>query len=118
MPIPRGSQSRQYLAKHGLLGKITLTSDMNEPEIFNEISSVFRDAIGEFEDFKFTILQPTGGFSKSLTIPKVSHLYKWTASGVAGKNAKVPIYILAEQPLKVIAICHRAYIDLLLYLVV
>jgi len=76
IPIPRGNQSRQYLAKHGLLGKIKLTSEMNEIQIFTEISSVFKDSFGDSENFKFVILQPTGGFCKSLTIPQVSSQYK------------------------------------------
>ena len=101
IPIPRGIDSRQYLAKHSLLGKITLTSDMTEMQIFNEIYSVFNDSFGGRENFKFLILQSTGGFSKSLTIPRVSNQYKWSASSVAGKNAKMPIYILAQEPLKV-----------------
>ena len=101
LPIPRGNKCRQYLAKHGLLGKITLTSDMTENEIFEEVSSVFTDSFGGRADFKFQILQPTGGFSKSLTVPKISSQYRWSASSVAGKNAKVPIYILAQEPLKV-----------------
>lgn len=101
LPIPRGNESRQYLARHGLLGKITLTSSMTETEIFKEVSSVFTESFGGRENFRFLILQPTGGFSKSLTIPRISSQYRWSASSVAGKNAKVPIYILAQEPLKV-----------------
>ena len=101
LPIPRGNESRQYLARHGLLGKITLTSNMTEIQIFKEISSVFTDSFGGRENFRFLILQPTGGFSKSLTVPRISSQYKWSASSVAGKNAKVPIYILAQELLKV-----------------
>ena len=100
VPIPRGTKVRQILARHGLLGKITLTSDMEESQIMSEISSVFEDCFGK-EGFRFSILQPTGGFSKSLTIPRVGSLYKWSASSVAGKNSKVPVYILADEPLKV-----------------
>ena len=74
---------------------------MTEMQIFNEISSVFNDSFGGRENFRFLILQSTGGFSKSLMIPKVSNQYKWSASSVAGKNAKMPIYILAQEPLKV-----------------
>ena len=42
-------------------------------QIFNEMSSVFNDSFDGRENFKFLILQSTGGFSKSLTIPKVSN---------------------------------------------
>lgn len=52
--------------------------------------------------FAFSVLQHTGGASKSLTIPAVSTSYKWKASGVAGENAKTPIYILAKEELKVL----------------
>ena len=34
-------------------------------------------------------------------VPVLSESYKWTASAVAGRNAKVPIYILAEDQLEV-----------------
>ena len=99
--VPQGNKSRQYLPRHGLLGKITLASDMTEVQIFKEVSSVFNDSFGSRENFRFLILQPTGEFSKSLTILRISSQYKWSASSVAGKNAKVPIYILAQEPLKV-----------------
>ena len=88
LPIPRGNESKQYLARHGLLGNITLTSDMTEVQIFNEVSSVFNDSFGGQEIFRFLILQPTGGFSKSLPIPRISSQYKWSASSVAGKMPK------------------------------
>ena len=51
--------------------------------------------------FPFTVLQAAGGTSKSLMIPSLSTSYRWTASAVAGKNAKVPIYTLAEADLEV-----------------
>ena len=66
-----------------------------------EITSVFKEPMGEDSLFNFKILQSTGGNSKRLMIPSVSPGYKWTASAVAGKNAKVPIYILAKDRLKV-----------------
>ena len=34
-------------------------------------------------------------------IPELSHSYRWTASAVAGRNAKTPIYIIADEPLEV-----------------
>ena len=57
--------------------------------------------------FPFTVLQAAGGTSKSLMIPSLSTSYRWTASAVAGKNAKVPIYILAEAELEVEQISDR-----------
>ena len=51
--------------------------------------------------FKFTILQPSGGGSKTLPKPALSLSYRWTASAVAGKQSRSPVYILAEDKLKV-----------------
>lgn len=64
-----------------------------------EIRSVFKFAMDEDDFFKFKILQPSGGGSKSLSIREVSSSYKWTASTIAGKNSKSPIYIVAEDDL-------------------
>lgn len=99
--IPRGTVIRDYLASNGLIGKIRLTSDMNEKAIFDEIRSVFKGPMNESRHFQFSILQQTGGASKSLTVPAVSSSFSWTASAVAGKNSKVPIYIIAREELKV-----------------
>ncbi len=55
-------------------------------------------------NFRFKILQPSGGSSKSLSLPVRSTSFKWTASSVAGKNARVPMYILAQDDLKVLKI--------------
>ena len=98
IPIPR---NREVLSRAGLVGKITLSSNMSEEEIFDEIRSVFRGPMGKSSDFPFEILQSTGGNSRSLTIPAVSSNFKWTAGAVASKSSKVPIYILAQDKLKV-----------------
>ena len=108
--IPRLG-TRDMLARNGLLGKIRLSSLMSEDEIFSEIRSVFSVSMGEKDDFHFTILQPAGGGSKSLTIPSLSPTYKYTASAAAGKNSKMPIYILALEDLQV---SIRSYIMLFL----
>lgn len=110
--IPRGQKSREFLARNGLIGKISLSSNMNEEEIMTEISSVFAAKMGSDSNFPFTILQPAGGASRSLVIPSLSASFKWSASTVAGKNAKVPIYILAGADLKVILstfLCNRSW---------
>ena len=99
--IPRKSSEREYLAQNGLIGKIRLSSDMSEREIFQEIRSVFNVPMGDDPDFEFKLLQIAGGSCKSLSIPVVSSSFKWTASSVAGRNAKTPIYILAMDILKV-----------------
>ena len=89
LPIPRGNESRQYLARHGLLGKIILTSDMTELQIFKEVSSVFNDSFGGRENFRFLILQSTGGFSKS-------QQYQKSVANISGQQAvllgKMPKY--------------------------
>jgi len=67
--IPR---SRDDLSKHGLIGKVRLSSDMTEEEVLDEIRSVFHTQMNYDPFFKFHILQAAGGTSKSLTIPAVS----------------------------------------------
>ena len=96
--IPR---YREELASNGLIAKIRLYSSMSESKIFDEIRSVFRGPMSDKGDFRFTILQPTGGGSKSLIVPALSPTYQYTASAAAGKNSKMPIYILALDDLKV-----------------
>ena len=98
--IPR-SGIRDELASNGLIGKIRLCSSMDEAEIFDEIRSVFNLPMYGKEDFNFIILQPAGGGSKSLIVPALSPTYRYTASATAGKNSKMPIYILALEDLKV-----------------
>lgn len=102
IPIPRQTYKREFLARNKLIGKIRLSSAMSEDDICKEIRSVFSDPMENDPLFKFEILQTSGGKSKSLNIPVKSSKYKWTAGAVCGKNAKVPIYILAKDNLKVI----------------
>ena len=78
---------------------------MNEDEIFEEIRSVFRGPMRGNKQFQFDILQSTGGNSRSLTIPAVSSTFKWSASAVASKSVKTPIYILAQDELEVYFAC-------------
>ena len=94
IPIPR---SRTQLAKNGLIGKIRLTSDMTQDDIYDEIRSVFRGPMNGSTTFNFDVLQPAGGHTKCLTIPALSDSYRWTASAIVPKNAKVPLYILAKE---------------------
>lgn len=54
--------------------------------------------MGHYDEFEFIVLQSTGGESM---IPELSESYKWTAGAVAGRNPKVPIYILAQDQLQV-----------------
>lgn len=99
--IPRKRKAREFLAANKLIGKIRLVSAMTEQEIMDEIRSVFSFPMSNDPLFRFDILQSSGGVSKSLNIPVVSASYRWSAGAVAGKNSKVPIYILARDKLKV-----------------
>ena len=99
--IPKKKSVREFLAINKLIGKIQLNSAMREEEIFAEIRASFRRPMNEDDSFRFKILQPSGGDARCLMIPEVSESYKWSAGAVAGRNAKIPIYILAEDELKV-----------------
>lgn len=77
---------------------------MSEEEIFKEIRSVFRTPMGFDDEFQFIILQSTGGETKELMVPELSASYRWTAAAVAGRNAKVPIYVLAQDRLEVFCV--------------
>ena len=94
--IPR---SRDKLSQQGLIGKIRLQSNMTQDDIFDEIRCVFRRPMGSNSTFRFEVLQPTGGKSKSLTVPALSSKYEWNAGSIVPKNAKVPLYILAQESL-------------------
>ena len=94
--IPRKKSMRDFLAMNKLIGKIRLTSDMSEGAIFREIRSVFEGPMDGNPNFPFKILQTCGGGSKTLSAPVLSSSFKWTAGAVAGRNSKVPVYILAE----------------------
>ena len=102
IPIPCSKHMRNFLASNGLIGKIRLSSSMTEEEIMSEIRSVFSIPMRNESNFGFKILQPSGGSSKSLSVPALSSSFKWTASAIAGKNSKMPIYVLASDDLKVI----------------
>ncbi len=97
--IPR--REREYLASHSIIGKITLASNMSQDDIYDEILEVFKIQMNNNMDFQFTVLQPTGGGSKSLIVPALSKNFTWTASSIAGKNARSSIYILANESMKV-----------------
>ena len=68
--IPRNSQ-RESLSKDGLSGRIRLTSDMTEDEIFSEIRSVFRVPMANNDQFTFDVLQSTGGQNKTIQFVQV-----------------------------------------------
>ncbi len=81
----------------GLIGKIRLTSLMNEDDVRQEISSVFRSPMGNDPYFPFTFLQETVEGSKTLRILLLSPSYELTAEQVAQLGGqKKTIYILAQ----------------------
>lgn len=96
--IPRGKE-RERLGQNGLIGKVRLTSDMSEEEIFSEIRTVFCKAMGNDSNFPFTVLQPTGSGCKTLSIPSTSASFLWTAREICG-SAKNVIYIMAGATLQ------------------
>ena len=58
------------------MGKIHLTSAMNERDTMAEIRSVFSKAMKNDPCFEFSILYPIGGGSKSPTVPKTCGVQK------------------------------------------
>ena len=98
LKISRSANSLEYLCRHGLRGKIHLSSTMSGEEIMSEIRSVFRRSFND--EFLFDILQPGGGKFKSLVVPSLSSSNVWTASAVAGSSMS-PVYILTHTDLDV-----------------
>ena len=98
--IPRG-EVREYLSANNLLGKITLHSNMTQQDIFDDIRDIFQKPMKNKKDFDFTVLQPTGGGSKTLTIPCHSRSFEWSATSIVSKNTKTPIYLLANEDIEV-----------------
>ena len=81
------------------MGKIHLTSAMNERDTMAEIRSVFSKAMKDDPCFEFSILHPIGGGSKSLTVPKTSASFVWSAKEVCKVAGRGSIYILAKADL-------------------
>ena len=87
------------LGKMGLIGKLHLSSDMNEDDVKKEIRSVFQAPMGNDPDFPFVFLQAAGKGSKTLVVPAVSSSYQWTAQQVAclaGQKNYIYIYLLKQ----------------------
>ena len=97
------------------MGRIRLTSEMSEEDIFAKIQSVFSTPMGGKKDFQFEILQSTGGKVKTQVCPALSSTYKWTAGSLAPRNTKTPLYILAREPLKVsVRVSHNQHQECIL----
>ena len=73
---------------------MTLSSDMSEDAIFDEVRSAFSEAMGDDPSFPFTFLQVSGSGTKSLAVPSLSSSFRWTPQEVC-KLGKSCIYILA-----------------------
>lgn len=97
--FPRGKY-RTKLADCGLIGKLHMTSEMDDDDVAREIRSIFKGPMRDNSNFKFQYLQSTGGGSKSLSVPAQSESFKWTPNQVARLSGQSgTIYILAEDEL-------------------
>ena len=94
--FPRGKY-RSELAKEGLIGKLHLTSEMTDVDVANEIRSIFSGPMGNNAEFPFLYLQPTGGGSKSLTVPSQSSSFKWVPQQVARLSGQSGTMYILEQ---------------------
>ena len=95
--IPRGKQ-RIRLAELGLQGKVTLSSDMTEEAMLDEVRSAFAEAMGHDPCFPFTFLQVSGSGTKTLAVPSLSASFRWTPQEVC-KLGRTCVYILSEKKL-------------------
>ena len=97
--FPRGG-CRTDLANYGLIGKLHMTSEMDEEDMAKEITSIFKGPMKGNDNFHFQYLQSTGGGTKSLTVPVQSASFKWTplqVSRLSGQSGTV--FILAQDEL-------------------
>ena len=91
---------RAYLASHGLIGKLHLTSEMTDKDVEAEIRSIFRKPMQNNPEFSFAYLQGTGDGSNSLMVPSQSSSFKWMLQQVARLSGQAGIiYILAQDEL-------------------
>ncbi len=85
----------------GLIGKIHLSSDMDEDAVKQDFYSVFKDAMSHYKDFPFAFLQTAGEGSKSLVIPFQNDNYRSTGQQVlrlSGQRGCIYILVLADMP--------------------
>ena len=81
IPLPRGAK-RMELTNFGLVGKISLSSNMSEEEIRREVLSVFTNAMGGNDQFNFKFLQSIGSGCRALFDPMTSSSFQWTAKEI------------------------------------
>ena len=79
---------RDFLTRNGLMGKIRLSSSMTEEETMSEIRSVFSVPMKTQSNFAFKVLQPSGGSSKSLSVPALSSSLNGQLQPLLGKIAR------------------------------
>ena len=105
IPYPRGKY-RAELGSMGLIGKIRLSSDMDEGDVRSEIRSVFKFAMGHDPNFPFVFLQSTGDGCKTLVIPAQSSNFQRNGQQVARLGGqKNTVYILAQADMPAIKAC-------------
>ena len=63
------------------------------------LRSVFSKAMKDSATFRFTILHPIGGGSKSLTVPSISSSFSWTAKEICKAAGRGAIYIWVQDDL-------------------
>ena len=104
--IPRGER-RNKLAKNGLFGKISFTSDLSADDMSKEVCTVFATPMGLTESeldrgklFDFSFVQRTGAGSRTLCEPAVTSAFKWDGRNVStlAKSGGI-IYIRANKSL-------------------
>ncbi|KAF1371434.1 hypothetical protein PFLUV_G00278370 [Perca fluviatilis] len=93
--IPRGD-SRANLARDGLIGKISFTSDWSEAQLKEEITAIFRRtfALSMGQSFPFEYLSTVKG-CKRLMKPNVSSSFLWGGKEVASISSATCLYIMA-----------------------
>ena len=97
--FPRGKY-KAYLASCGLMGKLHMTSEMDEEDVASEIRGIFKRQMNNDSNFRFQYLQAAGGGTNLLTVPAQSPSFKWTPQQVSRLSGQAGIiYILAQDEL-------------------
>ncbi|XP_065106167.2 uncharacterized protein [Paramisgurnus dabryanus] len=94
--IPRGD-SRANLARNGLIGKISFTSDWSEAQLKEEMTAIFRRtfALSMGQSFPFEYLSTVKG-CKRLMKPNVSSSFLWGGKEVASISSATCLYLMAS----------------------
>ena len=72
---------------------------MNEEQTKAEMRSVFSKAMKPSPAFRFHVLHPIEGGSKTLTVPNTSFYFVWTAKEVCKAAGRGAIYLWAIDDL-------------------